>query len=90
MQLKDAKETSKIEEIRDKLQDILDDEDETRDNTPESLQESDRYIASEEASEALESAIDHVAEAASCADVEEDDMVGANTKEAIKILSEIV
>ena len=43
----------------------MDEEDEARDNMPESLQESDRYTQSEEASEALCSAINSLAEASS-------------------------
>lgn len=46
------------EEIKNDLELIKDEEEDYRDNIPENLQESDRYYASEEASENLEESID--------------------------------
>lgn len=46
------------EEIKNDLECIKDEEEDYRDNMPENLQESDRYYASEEASENLEESID--------------------------------
>lgn len=46
------------EEIKNDLELIKDEEEDYRDNMPENLQESDRYYASEEASENLEESID--------------------------------
>lgn len=47
-----------IESVRNILEDVLIEEEDSRDNTPESLQESDRYQASEESCDLLEQAID--------------------------------
>lgn len=55
----------KIEDIRSEIEAVMDEEDEARDNMPESLHESDRYTQSEEASEALDAAINSLAEASS-------------------------
>lgn len=46
------------------IKQIADAEEDARDNMPESLQESDRYMRSEECSEALDNAIALVEEAA--------------------------
>lgn len=43
-----------------KLEDILSDEEDARDNTPESLQESERYQVCEESCDLLEQAIDEL------------------------------
>jgi chromosome segregation ATPase len=45
------------------LESIKDEEDEYRNNMPENLQASDRYTASEECSDGIESAIDSINEA---------------------------
>lgn len=50
--------TAKLEEIKDILEDILNDEIDSFNNMPEGLQCSDNGITSEEAQENLESAID--------------------------------
>lgn len=54
-----------IEEIRDALQDILNDEYEAYDNMPDGLKYSERGEASEEAQASMESAIDSLGEATS-------------------------
>lgn len=51
---------SMIDDIKNDLECIKDEEDDYRDNIPENLQESDRYYSSEEASENLEDAIDEL------------------------------
>lgn len=57
-----------LDEAKSILETTLDEEDEARDNTPESLQETDRYYESEEASEAMSNAIDSIDEAVSALD----------------------
>lgn len=52
-----------LDKIEESLTSILEEEDDYRDNMPESFVESERYSDSEEASNALSSAIDSVAEA---------------------------
>lgn len=47
-----------IDVARSILEDVLDEEEDARDNTPESLQESDRYQVCEESCDLLEQAID--------------------------------
>lgn len=49
-----------LEDIKSDLECIKDEEDEYRDNIPENLQESDRYYASEEASDQLDDAISEI------------------------------
>lgn len=49
-----------LDTVKDELSDILDEENESRDNMPESLEESQRYYDSEEASEILEANIDEL------------------------------
>ena len=51
-----------VEELKDKLENILADEDEYRDNMPENLWGSERYEKSEEASQNLELAISSLEE----------------------------
>ena len=53
----------KIEELKGDLEGILSDEDDARDSMPENLQESDRYYASEDASDNMNSAIDSLGDA---------------------------
>ena len=55
-----------IGDIRDVLQGILEDERESYDNMPEGLQSSENGIASEDAQENLEAAIDALEEAIFC------------------------
>ena len=52
-----------VEELKDKLENILADEDEYRDNMPENLWGSERYETSENASENLEYVISSFDEA---------------------------
>lgn len=47
-----------IDVARSLLEGVLNEEEDARDNTPESLQESDRYQVSEESCDLLEQAID--------------------------------
>lgn len=47
-----------IDVARSILEDVLSEEEDARDNTPESLQESDRYQVCEESCDLLEQAID--------------------------------
>lgn len=54
-----------VEEIRSQIETIRDEEDEARDNMPENLQETERFVNSEESSEALSTAEDYLNEAAS-------------------------
>ena len=54
-----------VEEIRSQVETIRDEEDEARDNMPENLQGSDRFVNSEESSEALSTAEDYLNDAAS-------------------------
>lgn len=51
---------TELEDIRDELEDTNMEEEMARDNTPESLQESDRYIESEEISDKIDSAIEFI------------------------------
>jgi cell shape-determining protein MreC len=55
----------KLEEAQSEIESVRDDEDEARDNMPESLQESDRYTFSAEASDAMDNAVGNVSEAIS-------------------------
>ena len=52
-----------VEELKDKLENILADEDEYRDNMPENLWGSEQYETSENASENLENVISSLGEA---------------------------
>ena len=52
-----------LDKIESSLTSLLQEEDDYRDNMPESFTETERYSDSEEASDALSSAIDSVAEA---------------------------
>ena len=54
---------SKIEDVKVELESIMSDEDEYRDNMPESLQESERYQNSEDASSSMEGAMEALDEA---------------------------
>lgn len=54
-----------VEEIRSQIETIRDEEDEARDNMPENLQETERFVNSEESSEALSTAEDYLNDAAS-------------------------
>jgi phage shock protein A len=54
---------SKLEEAKEELDSLRDEEQEAYDNTPESLQESDRGYAMQEAIDNLESACNSVEEA---------------------------
>ncbi len=54
-----------VGEIRSQIETIRDEEDEARDNMPENLQETERFVNSEESSEALSTAEDYLNEAAS-------------------------
>lgn len=56
----------RIESLTSFVQGILDDEQEAFDNMPESLQESDNGMASQEAQDNLESAIESLEEAIGC------------------------
>lgn len=56
---------SQIETIRDELEDINMEEEMARDNTPESLQDTERYAESERISDCLENAIENLEEAVS-------------------------
>lgn len=58
-------ELTRLEQIRDTVQDILDEETEAFDNMPEGLQESYNGQISQEAQESMESAIDSLDEAIS-------------------------
>lgn len=49
--------------IQNTIDDVLQDEDDSRDNMPESLQDTDRYVISEGSSEAMQEAIDNLDEA---------------------------
>ena len=53
----------KIEELRQDLEAIFDEETEARDNIPESLMETDRYQVADEACDNLEYALDNMQEA---------------------------
>ena len=53
----------RLDLIHDELYDLAQEEDEARENTPESLQETERYRASEDASNALETAADLINDA---------------------------
>ena len=55
----------KLEEARSEIESVRDDEDEARDKIPESLQESDRYTSSAEASEAMDDEAGDISEAIS-------------------------
>lgn len=55
-----------IHSIESVIQDILSDEEEAYDNMPESLQGSERGIASEEAQDSLSAAIEALEEAVMC------------------------
>lgn len=59
---------SNLIEVRDAVNAIIEEEDESRENMPESLQESDRYIESAECSEVMTSAVDYIDEAISALD----------------------
>ena len=52
-----------LDVLHDELYDILQEEEEARDNTPDSLQATERYERSETACEALESAADLINDA---------------------------
>lgn len=52
------KDKPNIDVARSILEDVLSEEEDARDNTPESLQESDRYQVCEESCDLLEQAID--------------------------------
>lgn len=52
-----------LDVLHDELYDILQEEEEARDNTPESLQGTERYERSETACEALEAAADLINDA---------------------------
>lgn len=54
---------SKIEDVKVELESIVADEEEYRDNMPESLQESERYQKSEDASGSMEEAMELLDEA---------------------------
>ncbi len=54
-----------LENVQGDIENVLDEEDEARENMPESLQETDRYTTSEEASEAMDMSIDSIGEAIS-------------------------
>lgn len=56
----------KLESIGSILQDILDEEQESFDNMPESLQSSDNGMISEEAQESLNASIEALEEAIGC------------------------
>lgn len=57
--------TGQIEKWRSQLESIKDEEDVARENTPESLQETDRYADSEAASDNMESALESLSEVVS-------------------------
>ena len=52
------KDTPDIDVVRSILEGVQGEEEDARDNTPESLQETDRYIVCEESCDALEEAVD--------------------------------
>lgn len=52
-----------LTDIRDEIESVRDDEDDARDNMPENLCESERYLRSEECSDAMDSAISSIEEA---------------------------
>lgn len=56
---------TQLEFLKDELEDINMEEEMARDNTPESLQNSERYEESERISECVENAIDYVNDAIS-------------------------
>ena len=56
---------AKIEELKSDLDLIREEEEEARDNLPESMQETDRYYAMDEACDNLENAVDSLDEALS-------------------------
>jgi hypothetical protein len=58
--------SEQIEVWRSQLESIKDTEDEARENTPESLQETDRFAVSEEASECMDDAFEHLGDAIEC------------------------
>lgn len=49
-----------LEDIRDELEDLLAEEEESMDNIPESLQDTDRYMTMEESCGYLQDAIDEL------------------------------
>lgn len=53
-----------ITDVSSEIETLRDEEDEARDNMPESFQDTDRYSESEEASDAMDSAIDSLNDAA--------------------------
>ena len=56
---------SKIGEVRDELESIMNDEEEYRDNMPENLQGSERYEISDNACSEMQAALDSLEEAIS-------------------------
>ncbi len=77
------------EDVKSTLEEILCDEDESRDNIPESLQDSDRYQISEEASDALEDAISSLEEAINCFD-DKDESGNYNQSGAREYMNEAI
>lgn len=58
-----AKVIDRLTEVQEDVQCILDEEQECHDNTPESLQETDRYAESEDAISSIEDAVSSIGDA---------------------------
>lgn len=56
----------KVEELRQELESIADDECEARDNIPESMVESDKYRTADESCDNLENALDSLQDVLDC------------------------
>lgn len=54
---------TKLGQIRDEIDLIRDEEDDARENMPENLQYSERYVASEDSSRAMENAASYINDA---------------------------
>ena len=54
---------AQLEAAKDEIESVQEEEDEARDNMPESLQETDRYFDSENASDAMGTAAENIAAA---------------------------
>ena len=64
-----------LEDTKDTIDDILDEEEEYRDNMPENLQGGERYDKADQACDHLSSAVDHIDNIISAMDKEYEDVL---------------
>ncbi|MPM11455.1 hypothetical protein SDC9_57799 [bioreactor metagenome] len=86
--LRKAGTEEEIESAKAIIESILDEENDSRENTPESLQESDQYCKSEEASDDMESAVNALEDAISALE-DNEDQSKSSIREAIEYLEGI-